>query len=100
MLPTFSQVAAVATPDVAVISGLKCGHTNCYALFSTFEDSEEHALNAHSGNVIAVTCSIQEKKMESGQVRLYRVLDKEGEKTLTNKFNNAYQDVRAKSSSY
>jgi hypothetical protein len=70
MAPTFSKVAVV-TPQI--ISGLRCGHAGCYALFSTFEDSEEHALNVHSGNVVAVTCNIHEKKMESGRVQLYRV---------------------------
>ena len=73
------KVAVVATPQITIISGLKCGHAGCYALFSTLEDSEEHALNAHSGNVIAITCNIHEKKMESGCVQLYRVLDKDGE---------------------
>lgn len=82
MAPTFSKVAVVATPEITVISGLRCGHAGCYALFSTIEDSEEHALNAHSGNVVAVTCNMHEKKMESGRVQLYRVLDEDGEDAL------------------
>ncbi len=94
MPPTFSKVAVVATPGITVISSLRCGHADCYALFSTFEDSEEHALMAHSGNLVAVTCNIYEKKLASGQVRLYRVLDEEdGEDALQNKFTNAYQDM-------
>jgi hypothetical protein len=79
MPPTFSKIAVVATP---VTSGLRCGHAHCYALFSTFEDSEEHALNAHSGKILAVSCNIYEKKLESGQVQLYRALDEDGEQTL------------------
>jgi hypothetical protein len=90
MAPTFSNVAMVATPQITVISGLRCGHAGCYALFSTFEDSEENALNAHSGNVVAVSCNIHEKKMESGGVQLYRVLDEDGEDALQNKFTGAY----------
>jgi hypothetical protein len=93
MAPTFSKVAMVATPHITVISGLRCGHAGCYALFSTFEDSEEHALNAHSGNVVAVSCNIHEKKMESGRVQLYRVLDEDGEDALQNKFMGAHYDI-------
>ncbi len=93
MAPTFSKVAMVATPQITVISGLRCGHAGCYALFSTFEDSEEHALNAHSGNIVAVTCNIHEKKTESGRVQLYRVLDEDGEDALQNKFMGAYYDI-------
>ena len=93
MAPTFSKVAVVATPENAVISGLRWGHAGCYALFSTFEDSEEHALNAHSGNVVAVTCNIHEKKMESGRVQLYRVLDEDGEDALQHKYTGAYYGI-------
>ncbi len=93
MAPTFSKVAMVATPQITVISGLRCGHAGCYALFSTFEDSEEHALNAHSGNVVAVTCNIHEKKMESGRVQLYRVLDEDGEDALQDKYTAAYYGI-------
>ncbi len=95
MPSTFSKVAIVATHDITVISGLRCGHANCYALFLTFEDSEDHALEAHSCNVVAVTCNIHEKKMESGQVQLYRVPDKDGENTSKNKFTSAYQDIES-----
>jgi hypothetical protein len=90
MAPTFSEVAVVATPQMTVISGLRCGHAGCYALFSTFEDSEEHALNAHSGNLVAVTCNIHEKKINSGRVQLYRILDEDGEEGLQNTFTGAY----------
>jgi hypothetical protein len=83
--PDLETLAVVATPENAVISGLRCGHAGCYALFSTFEDSEEHALNAHSGNV-AVSSNIHEKKMESGRVQLYRVLDEDGEDALQNTY--------------
>jgi hypothetical protein len=93
MAPTFSKVVAVATPQITVISGLMCSHPGCYALFSSFEDSEEHAFNAHSGKVAAVTCNIHEKKMESGHVQLYRVLDEDGEDALQNKFMGAYYDI-------
>jgi hypothetical protein len=76
MPPIISNITVVATP---VISGLRCGHAHCYELFATSENSEEHALNAHSGKVFAVLCNIYEKKLESGQVQLYRVLDEDGE---------------------
>jgi len=82
MPPTFSRVAVVATPGITVISGLRCGHADCYALFSTLEDSEEHALKAHSGIVVAATCNIQEKMLESGQLQLCRVLDEDGEEAF------------------
>jgi hypothetical protein len=93
MAPTFSKVAMVANPQITVISGLRCGHAGCYALFSTIEDSEEHALNAHSGNVVAVTCNIHEKKMESGRVQLYRVLDEDGGDALQDKYTGAYYGI-------
>jgi len=79
MPPSFSKIA----PAFPVLSGLRCGHADCYALFTTFKDSEEHAVKAHSGNFVAFTCNIQEELLESGQVRLYRVLDADGEQ----KFN-------------
>jgi len=85
MPPTLSKVASVVTPGAAVISGLRCSHADCYALFSTLEDSEEHALEAHSGNVVAITCNLQEKILESGGVQLCRVLNEDGEEALKKK---------------
>jgi len=73
MPPTLSKAA---TPG---ITDLKCSHSGCYALFSTFQDSAEHVLKAHSGNTVVVPCDIYEKEMESGQVHLYCAVDEDGE---------------------
>lgn len=79
MAPSFSKVAVLAAPGIPVISGLKCGHWGCYALFSTFDDSEEHAIRAHSGTKLLASCNIYERLLRSGEARLYRVLDEDGE---------------------
>jgi hypothetical protein len=79
MAPTFSKIAVVPTPGITVVSGLQCCHPDCHALFLCLEDSEEHALKSHSGNVVAATCNIYERLLDSGEVRLYRVLDEDGE---------------------
>jgi hypothetical protein len=81
MAPAFSKLAILATTGIPLITGLRCGHGDCYALFLTFNDSEEHALRAHSGNEVVLTCNIYERKLGSGEVRLYRVLDEDGEET-------------------
>jgi len=93
MAPTFSKLAVVATPEITVISDLRCSYVGCYALFSSLEDLEKHALNIHSGNVIAVSCSIHKKKMELKHIQLYHVLDKDGEDALQNKFMSAYYNI-------
>ena len=79
MAPTFSKFAVAPTPGITVISGSRCCHPDCYALFSSIDDSEEHARKVHSGNVVAATCSIYERLLDSGHVRLHRVLDEDGE---------------------
>lgn len=79
MAPAFSKFPVAAIPGIPVISGLLCSHEDCYALFSNLNDCEEHALKAHSGKVAAVTCGIYECPLKSGGIRLYRVLDEEGE---------------------
>jgi hypothetical protein len=85
MAPAFSKVAVLAAPGMTVISGLRCGHGDCYALFSTFDDSEEHAVRAHSGDEVVASCNIYERLLETGQVRLYRVLDEDGEQLIKGK---------------
>lgn len=85
MPPTFSKLAVMATPGVATVSGLRCGHADCHALFLSIEESEEHALKNHSGKAIAVTCDIRETNEESGRVVLCRVMDGCGEEALENR---------------
>jgi hypothetical protein len=67
-----------------VVSGLMCTHADCYALFISLEDSEEHAISTHGGNVAAITCGVYECRDESKTTQLYRVLNKDGE--YSNKF--------------
>lgn len=78
MAPSFSKIPVAAISGIPVISGLMCSHADCYALFSNLEDSEEHAVLAHTGNVTAVTCGIYEGRSKSGKIRLYRVIDDDG----------------------
>lgn len=66
-------------PRMPVVSGLMCTHTDCYALFISLDDSEEHAISTHGGNVAAITCGVYECRDESKTTHLYRVLDKDGE---------------------
>jgi len=83
MAPAFSKVAVLAAPGM---TGLRCGHGDCYALFSTLDDSEEHAVRAHSGDEVVASCNIYERLLESGEARLYRVLDEDGEQVIQRKF--------------
>jgi hypothetical protein len=79
MAPSFSRLPIPAIPGIAAISGLRCTHTGCFALFSALADSMEHAIAEHSGKNEATTCSIYEHTLKSGEVRLYQVLDDTGE---------------------
>jgi hypothetical protein len=79
-MPVFSKLPVVGLPDIPVVSGLKCTHTNCFALFSTLEDSKAHADAAHAGEVAATTCGIYERRLRSGTIKLYPVLDESGER--------------------
>ena len=67
-------------PRMPVVSGLMCTHADCYALCINLEDSEEHAISTHGGNVAAITCGVYESlcRDESKTTQLYRVLDKGG----------------------
>ena len=78
-MPLFSRIPVLATPDTAVISGLMCTHDDCFALFSTLDDSEAHAIAVHDGNVAATTCGIHERQLKNGKIKLYRVLEESGE---------------------
>lgn len=72
-----------------------CTHADCYALFISLEDSEEHAISTHGGNVAAITCGVYECRDESEATQLYRVLDKDGEHS--NKYlraENSTQGIR------
>ena len=60
MAPTFSKIPVAPLPGISAISGLMCNHAGCYALFSNLEDSEEHAILAHDGQIAAITCGIYE----------------------------------------
>jgi hypothetical protein len=79
MAPSFSKLPIPAIPDIATISGLRCTHAGCFALFSTLMDSTHHAIAEHGGKNAAVTCSIYEHTMKSGGIRLHQVLDETGE---------------------
>jgi hypothetical protein len=79
MAPLFSKIPVAVTPNIPVISGLMCKHADCYALFSSLEDSQAHADAAHAGNMEAISCVIYERTLRSGEVQLYRVLDENGE---------------------
>ena len=73
----FSKTPVLATLNTKVIAGLVCTHDNCFALFSTLDDSEAHAIAVHAGQVAAITCGIYEHQLENGKTKLYRVLSLE-----------------------
>jgi hypothetical protein len=79
MAPGFSKIPVAPLPSIPIISGLKCSHVNCFALFSDLEDSKAHAAAAHAGLEAAVSCGIYERQLKNGKLRLYRVLEEEGE---------------------
>jgi len=79
MAPAFSKIPVAPLPNIPLISGLKCSHLDCFALFSDLEDSKAHATAAHAGLEAAVSCGIYERHLTNGEVRLYRVLDEDGE---------------------
>jgi hypothetical protein len=79
MAPSFSRLPLPAIPGIAAISGLRCTHAGCFALFSALADSTDHAIAKHDGKNTATTCSIYEHALKSGEVRLYQVLDDTGE---------------------
>ena len=79
MAPSYSKIPIPAVPTIAVRSGLRCSHESCYALFTTLDDIAVHASTMHEGKIEVVTCSIHECTFESGETRLYRVLDEAGE---------------------
>jgi hypothetical protein len=65
-----------------VVSGLMCTHVDCYELFISLEDSEEHAISTHGGNVAAITCGVYECRNESETTQLYRVFGEHSNKYL------------------
>jgi hypothetical protein len=79
MAPMFSKIPVAPLPNIPLISGLKCSHLGCFALFSDLEDSKAHAAAAHAGLEAVVSCGIHECQLANGEVRLYRVLDDDGE---------------------
>ena len=79
MAPLSSKIPVAAVPNIPAISGLRCTHAGCYALFVNLEDSEAHAITAHAGEVAAITCGIYQCPLENGTVRLHRILDENGE---------------------
>ena len=79
MAPSFSKIPIPAIPGISVISGLMCTHADCGALFSNLEDSETHTVKAHAGMVNIETCGIYEHTSKSGKIKLYLVLDENGE---------------------
>jgi hypothetical protein len=83
MAPVYSKIPVAPFPGITLVSGLRCGHKGCFALFSSQDDSEEHAAMAHNGNVLAETCTIYEGCSSSGEVKLYHVVDESGEHCKT-----------------
>ncbi len=79
MAPAFSKIPVAPLPGIPLISGLKCSHLGCFALFSNLEHSEAHAAATHAGREAAISCGIYECQLTNGGVRLYRVLDEDGE---------------------
>jgi hypothetical protein len=79
MAPAFSKIPVLETPGMATLSGLMCSFPQCCALFLTLQDAKTHATSDHSSKPAAVTCTIYERVRDDGGVKLYRVLDDEGE---------------------
>ena len=79
MAPAFSKIPIAAIPSFSVVSGLMCTYADCGALFSNLEDSEAHTVEAHAGKGDIITCGIYEHVSKYGGIRLYRVLDEDGE---------------------
>jgi hypothetical protein len=77
-MPLFSRIPVLATPATTIISGLMCTHDDCFALFSTLDDSEAHAVAVHAGQVAATTCGIHERQLKNGKIKLHRVLEDSG----------------------
>ena len=75
MAPAFSKIPVAPLRNIPLISGLKCIHVDCFALFSNLEDSEAHAVAAHAGAVAAVSCGLYERQLKNGKVKLYLVLE-------------------------
>jgi hypothetical protein len=78
MAPAFSKIPVLETPGMTTLLGLMCSYPKCCALFLTLQDTKTHAISVHSGNPVAVTCTIYER-VHDGEVKLYRVVDDEGE---------------------
>jgi hypothetical protein len=79
MAPVFSKIPVAPLPEIPLISGLKCSHLGCFALFSDLEHSKAHAAATHAGLEAVVSCGIYERQLTNGEVRLHRVLDEDGE---------------------
>lgn len=86
MPPVFSKIPVLRLPHMTIVSGLKCGHLGCDALFVNLGDSKEHAVKIHDGKVAAMTCAIYEHTLNSGDMRLHRVLEEDGEQDCTNPY--------------
>jgi hypothetical protein len=61
-MPLFSKIPVLATPNTAGIERLACIDNNCFALFSTLDDSEPHTIAVHAGQAAAATCGIRERQ--------------------------------------
>ena len=74
----FSKIPVLAiAPTTAVASGLMCTHAECFALFSTLDESKTHAIAVHAGKVAVATCGIHQRQLKNGNIKLYRVLEGE-----------------------
>lgn len=76
-MPLFSKIPVLAMPTTTVASGLMCTHDDCFALFSTLDESKTHAIAAHAGKVAVTTCGIHQRQLKNGKIKLYRVLEGE-----------------------
>ena len=79
MPPVFSKIPIPRVPHMIVVSGIRCSHGGCDALFVNLGDSKEHAASVHDGKVAAITCAIYEHRLKTGEMRLHRVLEEDGE---------------------
>jgi hypothetical protein len=90
MAPAFSKIPVPAIPGIPTFSGLICSHEGCNALFSCVEDAQAHARADHGGKMTADTCAIYEHTLGDGEIRLYRVLDEDGEPSIYMDEMNTY----------
>lgn len=78
-MPTPFSKTPIGAP-APTFSGLMCAHPYCFTLFSNLDDSEAHGNEAHAGKMVTVSCAVSEHQLANGEIKLLRVLDKDGER--------------------